>query len=104
MAREKSRRGLSRRQLLVGGGVGVGLLVAWTVWPRSYVTNLRARPGETVYNAWLKIGRDGHVYAVAGNILFIFPPMQDSGPLTGANTTTHRPLGTGGNTGRDRLG
>ncbi|WP_395614580.1 molybdopterin cofactor-binding domain-containing protein [Allosphingosinicella sp.] len=61
MARETSRGGLSRRQLLIGGGVGVGLLVAWTFWPRDYVPNLRAREGETVYNAYLKIGRDGHV-------------------------------------------
>jgi isoquinoline 1-oxidoreductase beta subunit len=47
--------------LLVGGGLGVGLLIAWQFWPRSYAPNLRARPGETVYNAWLKIGRDGHI-------------------------------------------
>jgi isoquinoline 1-oxidoreductase subunit beta len=61
MARETTRRGLSRRQLLIGGGAGVGLLVAWTFWPRSYAPNLRAREDETVYNAYLKIGRDGHV-------------------------------------------
>lgn len=61
MARETTRRGPSRRQLLIGGGAGVGLLVAWKFWPRSYAPNLRAREGETVYNAWLKIGRDGHV-------------------------------------------
>ena len=61
MAREATRRGIGRRQLLIGGGVGVGLLVAWKFWPRSYAPNLRAREGETVYNAWLKIGRDGHI-------------------------------------------
>lgn len=61
MARETTRRGLSRRQLLIGGGAGVGLLVAWTFWPRAYAPNLRAREGETVYNAYLKIGRDGQV-------------------------------------------
>ena len=61
MVRETTRRGPTRRQLLIGGGVGVGLLVAWRFWPRDYVPNLRAREGETVYNAWLKIGRDGHV-------------------------------------------
>src|SRR5205085_11962981 len=61
MARETMRRGPTRRQLLIGGGAGIGLLVAWKFWPRSYVPNLRAREGETVYNAWLKIGRDGHV-------------------------------------------
>ena len=61
MARETTRRGPSRRQLLIGGGAGIGLLVAWKFWPRSYAPNLRAREGETVYNAFLKIGRDGHV-------------------------------------------
>ena len=61
MARETTKRGLTRRQLLIGGGAGVGLLVAWKFWPRSYAPNLRAREGETVYNAWLKIARDGKV-------------------------------------------
>jgi isoquinoline 1-oxidoreductase beta subunit len=61
MARDGTTRGPSRRQLLIGGGAGVGLLLAWQFWPRSYAPNLRARAGETVYNAYLKIGRDGHV-------------------------------------------
>ncbi|HEY0043906.1 MAG TPA: molybdopterin cofactor-binding domain-containing protein [Allosphingosinicella sp.] len=52
---------LSRRTLLVGGGVGVGLLVAWRLWPREYGANLRAGPGERVFNAFLKIGSDGRV-------------------------------------------
>ncbi|HEX8555681.1 MAG TPA: molybdopterin cofactor-binding domain-containing protein [Sphingomonas sp.] len=52
---------LDRRTLLVGGGAGVGLVVAWTLWPRSYPANLVANPGETIFGAWLKIGSDGHV-------------------------------------------
>ena len=28
--------GISRRKLLIGGGAGVGLLVAWGLWPRRY--------------------------------------------------------------------
>src|SRR3954452_16521312 len=52
---------IDRRQLLIGGGVGVGLLVAWAVWPRHYAPNLTAAKGETIYGAWLKIGADGHV-------------------------------------------
>ena len=52
---------ISRRQLLVGGGAGVGLLVGWALWPRDYPANLTANPGETVFGAWLKIGADGHV-------------------------------------------
>ncbi|GAA0324664.1 xanthine dehydrogenase family protein molybdopterin-binding subunit [Sphingomonas oligophenolica] len=52
---------IDRRQLLIGGGVGVGLLIAWGVWPRHYTPNLTAAKGETIYGAWLKIGTDGHV-------------------------------------------
>ena len=52
---------IDRRTLLIGGGAGVGLLVALAVWPRSYAPNLTAARGETVFGAWLKIGEDGHV-------------------------------------------
>jgi isoquinoline 1-oxidoreductase beta subunit len=52
---------ISRRGLLVGGGVGVGLIVAWAVWPRSYAPNLPLAHGETLFNAFLKIGEDGVV-------------------------------------------
>ncbi len=52
---------VTRRNLLVTGGAGVGLLVAWAVWPRSFAPNLAAAPGETIYNAWLKIATDGQV-------------------------------------------
>jgi isoquinoline 1-oxidoreductase beta subunit len=54
-------RGISRRTLLVGGGVGVGLALAWSLWPRRYADNLRAGEGETILNAFLKIGTDGRV-------------------------------------------
>ena len=47
--------------MLVGGGAGIGLVVAWSLWPRSYAPNLVANPGETPFGAWLKIGTDGHV-------------------------------------------
>lgn len=53
--------GTSRRTLLIGGGVGVGLLVAWGVWPRRYAPNLRAADGEHLFGPWLKIGEDGTV-------------------------------------------
>ena len=61
MARDGERRGISRRTLLVGGGAGIGLALAWAMWPRSYRPNLRAAEGETLFNAFLKIGRDGRV-------------------------------------------
>ena len=52
---------ISRRGLLIGGGAGIGLIVAWAAWPRRYAPNLVAAPGETIFGAWLKIGEDGHV-------------------------------------------
>ncbi|HEY0325424.1 MAG TPA: molybdopterin cofactor-binding domain-containing protein, partial [Allosphingosinicella sp.] len=59
-----AKRGISRRTLLVGGGVGVGLAIAWTLWPRHYEPNVAARQGESVLNAFLKIGTDGRVTVV----------------------------------------
>ena len=61
MARDGDAGGISRRTLLVGGGAGVGLILAWRLWPRSYEPNLRAAEGETLMGAFLKIGRDGRV-------------------------------------------
>ena len=42
MASEGQSKGISRRTLLIGGGAGAGLLLAWRLWPRSYEPNLRA--------------------------------------------------------------
>jgi isoquinoline 1-oxidoreductase beta subunit len=61
MASHGNGAGISRRTLLVGGGIGAGLVLAWSLWPRTYSPNLRAAPGETLFNAFLKIGRDGRV-------------------------------------------
>lgn len=52
---------ISRRSLIIGGGAGIGLLVGWAVWPRSYAPNLNVAPGERVLNGFVKIGTDGHV-------------------------------------------
>lgn len=51
----------NRRNILVGGGVGAGLVVAWGLWPRAYPPSLTVAPGEQAFGAWLKIGRDGIV-------------------------------------------
>jgi isoquinoline 1-oxidoreductase subunit beta len=53
--------GLTRRKLLIGGGVGVGLLVAWGLWPRKYRDNMPLNKGEHGFGSWLKIGEDGRV-------------------------------------------
>ena len=61
MAEDSVKTGPSRRTLLIGGGAGLGLLVAWGLWPRTYLPNLSVAAGETLFGAWLKIGSDGHV-------------------------------------------
>lgn len=57
-------RSIDRRTLLVGGGAAAGLLIAWAAWPRSYAPNLNAAPGETVFNAFLKIDRAGQIVVI----------------------------------------
>ena len=52
---------ISRRNLLISGGMGVGLVVAWGMWPRDYKPRLPLAPGETMLGAYLKIARDGQV-------------------------------------------
>ena len=52
---------ISRRGLLVGGGAGIGLIVAWAVWPRRYEVALAAGEGEAVLGHYLKIAEDGRV-------------------------------------------
>lgn len=54
-------KGLSRRSLLVGGGIGIGLIVGWGLWPRHYAINLQAAEGEHVFSSWIKIAEDGKI-------------------------------------------
>ena len=62
MARGGETTGIDRRTLLIGGGAGAGLILAWALWPRSYAHSLRAGEGEQAFNAFLKIGNDGRVF------------------------------------------
>ena len=52
---------ISRRRLMIGGGAGVGLVVAWWLWPRRYLPNLPVGEDETLFSAWLKIAETGQV-------------------------------------------
>ena len=51
----------SRRGLLIGALAGGGLVVGWSLLPRRYALPLEPAVGETAYNAWIKIARDGVV-------------------------------------------
>ena len=53
---------LGRRQLLIGGGVGVGLIIAFAAWPRRIGSGLAARNGkEAILGAFIKIAENGRV-------------------------------------------
>lgn len=50
---------VTRRGLLTGAAIGGGLLVAWSLYPRSFPNPLSIRSNERVFGAWLKIAADG---------------------------------------------
>ena len=52
---------LDRRTLLIGGGAGVGLVVAFAVWPRHLGSDLATRRNEQTFGNYIKVGRDGRV-------------------------------------------
>lgn len=52
---------VDRRTLLVGGGAGVGLVVAFLAWPRREGSPLRPGPRDAVFGPFLRIGVDGRV-------------------------------------------
>ena len=52
---------VSRRNLLIGGGAGVGLVVAFLAWPKREASPLRPGSKESVIGAFLRIATDGRV-------------------------------------------
>ena len=52
---------VDRRTLLLGGGAGIGLIIALAAWPRSVGGGLRERDKEAVLGPWLKIATTGRV-------------------------------------------
>ena len=63
-AADTIRKGIDRRTLLIGGGAGMGLLLAWEFWPRTYAPNVATSAGETLLGAFLKIDAAGRVTAI----------------------------------------
>ena len=47
--------------MLIGGGAGIGLIVAFALWPRHLGGELQAGPGESGFGSFIKIARDGRV-------------------------------------------
>ena len=52
---------VDRRTLLIGGGAGIGLVVAFALWPRHLGSDLAARKGEEAFGNYIKIARDGRI-------------------------------------------
>ena len=52
---------IDRRTLLIGGGGGVGLVVAFALWPRGLQSELAARPGEQTFGKFIKIAHNGQI-------------------------------------------
>jgi len=52
---------LDRRSLLIGGGAGVGLIVAFSLWPRHWKSELATGKAEQTFGSFIKIARDGKV-------------------------------------------
>ncbi len=52
---------LDRRTLLIGGGAGIGLVVAYALWPRESGSALTPRQGEHVLGHYVRVGTDGRV-------------------------------------------
>src|SRR3954452_21100701 len=52
---------MDRRTLLIGGGVGVGLVVAYALWPHHLQSGLPVRASEQAFGNYIKIARDGRV-------------------------------------------
>ena len=52
---------IDRRQLLVAGGAGVGLVVAFALWPREVVSPLAPGKDEQVLGPYIKVATDGRV-------------------------------------------
>jgi isoquinoline 1-oxidoreductase subunit beta len=52
---------IDRRTVLIGGGAGVGLVVAFALWPRRPNSDLALGKGESAFGNFIKIARDGRI-------------------------------------------
>jgi len=52
---------VDRRTLLIGGGAGIGLVVAFLAWPRGEPRVLEAAKGEGAFGHFIRISPDGRV-------------------------------------------
>jgi isoquinoline 1-oxidoreductase beta subunit len=50
-----------RRTVLIGGGAGIGLVVAFALWPRRMHSDLAVARGEEAFGNFIKIGKNGQI-------------------------------------------
>lgn len=52
---------LDRRTLLIGGGAGVGLIIAFALWPRHLSSELPVEKGQEAFGNFIKIAHGGQI-------------------------------------------
>lgn len=52
---------LDRRTMLIGGGAGIGLIVAFSLWPRHWQSELATARGEQAFGSFIKIAHEGRI-------------------------------------------
>ena len=52
---------IDRRTVLIGGGAGVGLIVAFALWPRHIGSDLASEKNESAFGNYLKIAKNGQI-------------------------------------------
>lgn len=52
---------LDRRTALIGGGAGIGLVVAFAVWPHHLSSDLESESGEQAFGNFIKIAKSGQI-------------------------------------------
>ena len=59
---------LDRRTVLIGGGAGIGLVVAWALWPGGLDSELSPRKGSARFGNFIRIGREGDVTVAVSQV------------------------------------
>ena len=52
---------VDRRTILIGGGAGIGLIVAFALWPHHLRSDLAVERGEQAFGNFIKIAKNGQV-------------------------------------------
>ena len=52
---------VDRRTVLIGGGTGIGLVVAFALWPHHLDSDLATARGEQAFGNFIKIAKNGQI-------------------------------------------